>query len=393
MAGADHDQMNRTRYWWIIAVAAIVALLAPLQQASAGARGSAGRLGTGRAVLRAQRGAAGEPAGHRPGHLEVLQRRCRHGDEPADGQRLIRWRLGYADDVRQVYLGRQHRGLPVGRGVGQGSRADQHAPGCRPDPGHAHGGAAPAAVRRLPVPVVRHDERSRAQQPWSGGLHPRGDADEQQLLLLVQRRQRLVRLRAHRGAAGHAGAGAPGGQPDRADELRDLLRQPGRDPLQYQPGDHGEPADRPDVRRVLRRAAAVPGQQRGAVLLPQRRVLQRPADLGLHRHGPAPDAGQRVVAQLAGTAAAGAVRRLPEHRPGLLLAGPVADGRILADLHRPAIRSAVSRLGGALHLSGLQPHVHPDLLRRNVRGADAERGRTGDQLGHAQLRACRCPHR
>ena len=61
--------------------------------------------------------------------------------------------------------------------------------------------------------------------------------------------------------------------------------------------------------------------------IPQRRVLQRPADLGLHRHGPAPDAGQRVVAKLAGTAAAGAVRRLPEHRPGLLLAGPVADGR------------------------------------------------------------------
>ncbi len=59
-----------------------------------------------------------------------------------------------------------------------------------------------------------------------------------------------------------------------------------------------QPADRPDVRRLLRRPAAVCGQ-RPVALLPQRRVLQRPADLRLHRHGPAPDARQRLVAKLA----------------------------------------------------------------------------------------------
>ena len=147
--------------------------------------------------------------------------------------------------------------------------------------------------------------------PGAGGLRRRSGPGVHQLLLRLQRRQRLVRLGAHRGPGGHAGAGQPGGQPDRADELRDLLRQPGRDALQHQPGDPGEPADRPDVRRILRRAAALCGQQLHGVL-PQRRPVQRPADLRLHRHGPAPDAGQRVVAQLAGAAAEGAVRRLPE---------------------------------------------------------------------------------
>ena len=39
--------MKRTRYWWIIAVAAIVALLAPLQQTRAGAAASASPAGNG----------------------------------------------------------------------------------------------------------------------------------------------------------------------------------------------------------------------------------------------------------------------------------------------------------------------------------------------------------
>src|SRR5712691_11342802 len=37
--------MNKTKYWWIIAVAAMVALLAPLQQARAGATAQAGTAG------------------------------------------------------------------------------------------------------------------------------------------------------------------------------------------------------------------------------------------------------------------------------------------------------------------------------------------------------------
>ena len=182
-------------------------------------------------------------------------------------------------------------------------------------------------------------------EPRRHRLLGRDDADVRQLLLHLQRGQRLVRVGPDRGprrpcpSCGHL-----------VDRLMapmnfgHLLRRPGRDALQHQPGDHREPADRPDVRRLLRRAAARPGRQLDA-LLPQRRLLQRPADLRLHRHGPAPDARQRVVAQLAGTAAAGPVRRLPGHRPRLLLAGAVADGRLLADLHRPAVRAGSSRCG------------------------------------------------
>ena len=43
---------------------------------------------------------------------------------------------------------------------------------------------------------------------------------------------------------------------------------------------------------------------------------------------------------------AGAVRRL-RGRPGLLLAGPVADGRVLAEGHRPAVRARCSTSGRA----------------------------------------------
>ena len=44
----------------------------------------------------------------------------------------------------------------------------------------------------------------------------------------------------------------------------------------------------------------------------------------------------------------GPVRRLPEHRPRLLLAGPVADAGVVADLHRPRFATAVPRSGRAL---------------------------------------------
>src|SRR6266702_4467530 len=133
-----------------------------------------------------------------------------------------------------------------------------------------------------------------------------------QLLLHLQRRQRVVRFRPDRRAAGTACHRATGEQPRRADELRKVLRRPRRDALQRQPGHSRQPADRADVRRLLRRPAARSGRQLDA-LLPQRRLLQRPADLGVHRHGHAPDARQRLVAQLARAAAARPVRRLPDH--------------------------------------------------------------------------------
>ncbi len=79
-------------------------------------------------------------------------------------------------------------------------------------------------------------------------------------------------------------------------------------------------------------------------------------------------------AQLAGASAARSVPGLPEHGPGLLLARAVADAGLLADLHRPAVRPAVQRMGRPLRLSRLRPDVHPHLRGRDVRGADAERG-------------------
>ena len=59
--------------------------------------------------------------------------------------------------------------------------------------------------------------------------------------------------------------------------------------------------------------------------------------MGLHA-----DARRCLVADLADAAAPA----LPD-RPGLLLAGPVADAGLLADLHRPAVRQACSPSGRA----------------------------------------------
>src|SRR2546430_2225471 len=112
--------------------------------------------------------AAGEPARHRAGHLEVLRRGRRPGDQPADGQHHVRRGFGHPDRLRPVHLGRQHRGLPVGRGRGPGPRPGQRAAGPGQDPGHPHRGVAPEAGPRPPVPVVRHHQRQRADQSRPG---------------------------------------------------------------------------------------------------------------------------------------------------------------------------------------------------------------------------------
>jgi uncharacterized protein DUF3131 len=75
-------------------------------------------------------------------------------------------------------------------------------------------------------------------------------------------------------------------------------------------------------------------------------------------------------------------------RPGFLLAGPMADGRLLADLHRSAVGPGIPGLGGPLRIPRLGPDVHSDIRRRHVRGADGQRGGAGDVVGSAQLRAC-----
>jgi len=73
------------------------------------------------------------------------------------------------------------------------------------------------------------------------------------------------------------------------------------------------------------------------------RPVQRPAHLRVRRHGPAPDAGRRVVAELADAPAAA----LPD-RPRLLVAGPVAGRRPVADGGRPAVRPPLRGVGGPL---------------------------------------------
>ena len=95
-----------------------------------------------------------------------------------------------------------------------------------------------------------------------------------------------------------------------------------------------QPADGADVRRLLRRRR--PGG------LPQRRHLQRSAHRDVRRHGSAPDARRRLVADLA-DAAAEAMR----HRPRLLLAGPVAGRRATGRRSRTRSPASRSRSGRA----------------------------------------------
>src|SRR6266581_4288818 len=79
----------------------------------------------------------------------------------------------------------------------------------------------------------RADLRAIARDTWN---FYSADLDVRQLLLHLQRRQRVVRVRPDRRAAGTACHRATGEQPRRADELRKVLRRPRRDALQRQPG-------------------------------------------------------------------------------------------------------------------------------------------------------------
>ena len=139
--------------------------------------------------------------------------------------------------------------------------------------------------------------------------------------------------------------------------------------MQHEPRHPGQPADRSDVRRLLRRPGAG-GYHNGA-------LYSDPRIADVHRDGPAPDARRRVVAHLAGAAAA----KQCATDPDFSWQGQwPQDGDWKTD-HRPAVAQDVQRLGGPLHLPGHLPEVHPDLRRRHVRGADGQRGRAGDDAG------------
>ena len=200
----------------------------------------------------------------------------------------------------------------------------------------------------------------------------RDDPRAGQLLVRVGGRQRLVCVGADRGPPGAAGGcgGWPTGCWRRWTSRSSTTA--GRRPRAT------STRRSPAIRRPASSMAATTSTR--ACRLPQQRALQRPADRDLHRHGPPPDAGRRVVALVADTAAA-AVR----HRPRLLHPGQSGSG-YWRDLHRPAVGQGVPRLGGPLHLPGHLADVRADVRRRHVRGADGQPGRPRDDLGHAQLR-------
>ena len=68
-------------------------------------------------------------------------------------------------------------------------------------------------------------------------------------------------------------------------------------------------------------------------------------------------------------------------RSGLLVAGAVADGRLVADLSPIRSPHSSSRCGRATTRTPARISVHPDVGRRHVRGADGQRGRARDEWG------------
>ncbi len=138
-----------------------------------------------------------------------------------------------------------------------------------------------------------------------------------------------------------------------------------------------------------------PTGHNGTVLLPQRRALQRPADL----RRTSAWACTRCRATCGGAPGASCRRRtvrgLPSTDPDFSWQGQWPMARLLADLHRPAVRPGSSASGkGHYTYPGTSPDLHPDLRRRHVRGADGRtRSSRRPRWGTAQLRPGRRAHR
>ena len=197
----------RMRYLWIVAVAVIVGLLAPVAQARAQGADAPGDGGV--------QPYNGLSQAQRANLLSIARDTWKFynvdidsGDQPADGQPHLRRRLGHPHHVRPVHLGGQHRGVPVGGGLGPGPGPDQRARRRRP--------GLQATLTEVSH-LQRYDGFLYQWYDTTNGdvLTNPGQADcpagaapgVQQLLLRLQRGQRLVRLGPHRGPGGHAGAG------------------------------------------------------------------------------------------------------------------------------------------------------------------------------------------
>ena len=232
-----------------------------------------------------------------------------------------------------LHLGGEHRRVPVGGRRRPRSWPDRPRAGRLADHRDAGRSRFAAALRRLPLPVVRHRRTATScSNPGQGDCTETTPAQDNCWFVsavdngwyasgLIEVREALPELRG----------------------LADRLLDPMNFAIFYDNRAQtdcnvnaalGNPAHRDDVRRFLRRPGASP--------LPRRHALQRPPDRDLHRDGHAPDARRRLVADVADTAA----QAVPD-RPGLLLAGSVAAAGVLADLHRPAVRQDSSTSGRA----------------------------------------------
>ena len=124
----------------------------------------------GQPVRRAQHGPAGQPDGHRAGHLEVLRPDVDQATSlPMDN---ITFAGGSATPTGRTVPPRRTSACTCGRGLGPGSRLDQRGAGRRQAFRHPHRGVGPEAVRWLPVPV---DETTSGAGPTNPG---QGDCTE-----------------------------------------------------------------------------------------------------------------------------------------------------------------------------------------------------------------------
>ena len=214
---------------------------------------------------------------------------------------------------------------------------------------------------RVPLPVVRHDNGHVIRNPGDIDCSTETTPAQDNCYFLsavdngwyasglVVVRQALPELRALADAL------------LAADGLLDLLRRPAADaaatPTPTSPGN--QPTGQMYGGYYV---------DQGPAGLPQRRPLQRPAHRHVHRHGPAPDAGRRVVADLAGAPAASSA---PPTRtsPGRASGRRRVTGRPITT-RSPARSSTSGR--ATTPTRARTSEVHPDLRRRHVRGADGQ---------------------
>ena len=143
----------------------------------------------------------------RAGHVAVLRRRRRSGHAPPARQP----RVPGTQSCAATYTSAANVGVYLWAVVAAhdlgliSTRAGRSARAVDPERGRDA-----QALRRLHVPVVRHEQRRRAVEPRTRGLHRDDAGGDGQLLVHLGGRQRLVRVGADRGSAGVTRRARPG---------------------------------------------------------------------------------------------------------------------------------------------------------------------------------------